>query len=111
MFEIVFITGGPSILDTNRCNSFICIAFGAFVAIQVFIILMLNVFARHANLIWALKGFFVRTIMQKSGRIALALQTFAVHGSMQENPSRSKYCELIGSKPISESRISQWGRG
>ena len=37
--EIVLITGGPRILDTNRSNSSIYIAFGAVVvvAVQVFL--------------------------------------------------------------------------
>ena len=37
-----------------------------------------------------LDRYFVRPIMQIAGRIAFALQMFAVYGSVRENPSRSK---------------------
>ena len=70
----MFISGGPRILDANRSNSSINIAFGAVAAVEVFLILILSVLARHANLIWAKNRFFVRLIMQialsNSARIA-----------------------------------------
>ena len=37
LLEIVIMTGRPWILDTNRANSSIYIAFGAVVAVQVFL--------------------------------------------------------------------------
>ena len=40
-------------MDTNRFNSFFYIAFGAVVAVEVLLILIESVLARHANLIWA----------------------------------------------------------
>ena len=50
----VHVTGGPWILHTNGSNPSIYIEFGAVVAVlavQVFLILILSVFARHTNLI------------------------------------------------------------
>ena len=47
---MVLITGGPSILHTNGSTSSIYFEFGAVVAVQVLLTLILSVLARHANL-------------------------------------------------------------
>ena len=50
LFEIMLITGGSWILDTNSSNSSIHIAIGALAVQVLFIILILSVLARHVNL-------------------------------------------------------------
>ena len=51
LFEIVLVTGGGLNPGCKSLYSFIYVAFGAVVAVEVFIVFILSVLARHANLI------------------------------------------------------------
>ena len=53
-------TGGGRILHTNGSHASIYIAFDAFAAVEVFLILICNVLARRANLVYAQNRLYVR---------------------------------------------------
>ena len=100
-----YITGRPWILHTNDSNSSIYIALGAVVAVQVFLILILSVLARHANVIPRIgsKSFCATYHENNSLNCARIANVCRMRELCEKTQLGRNNCELIGSKSTSQS--------
>ena len=98
----MLITGAPCILHTNGSSSSIYIAFGAVVAVQVFLVLIWSVLARHVNLIQAQNRFCATYHANKSLNCACIANVCRMPEVCNKSRLGRNSCELVGSKPTNQ---------